>query len=78
MRITLEYGTTGLDVRLPDESLAGVLTLRPHPPLADAPAAIAAALAAPVAAPPLAELAQGRRSACVVISDITRPVPNQL
>ena len=30
----------------------------------------------PVGAPPLADLAAGRRSACILICDITRPVPN--
>lgn len=39
---------------------------------------MARALAAPVGVPPLAELARGRRSACVLICDITRPVPNRL
>jgi nickel-dependent lactate racemase len=32
----------------------------------------------PRGTPPLAELARGRRDACVVICDITRPVPNEL
>ena len=48
------------------------------PLLADAGAAIAEALAAPIGAPPLAELARGRRNACILICDITRPVPNGL
>jgi nickel-dependent lactate racemase len=78
MRIRLEYGTTGLSVAVPEERLAGVLELRPHPPLPDPERAVQAALAAPIGTPPLAELARGRRSACIVISDITRPVPNRL
>lgn len=41
--------------------------------LADAAAAVHAALAAPVGARPLAEEARGERSACVLICDITRP-----
>ncbi len=42
-------------------------------------AELAHKLAAPTGTPPLAELAKGRREmACVVISDITRPVPNRL
>ena len=32
----------------------------------------------PVGSTPLAELARGRRSACILICDITRPVPNRL
>ena len=35
-------------------------------------------LAQPIGTPPLAELARGKRDACIVICDITRPVPNEL
>ncbi|MGH7365548.1 MAG: nickel-dependent lactate racemase [Candidatus Rokuibacteriota bacterium] len=55
-----------------------VIQKRAMPVLADAPAAVARALAAPVDVAPLAELARGRRSACILICDITRPVPNGL
>lgn len=78
MRLVLDYGKTGLTIDIPDDRLVGILGLKPQPPLADPAAAVAAALADPIGAPPLAELARGRRSACVVISDITRPVPNRL
>ena len=37
-----------------------------------------AALAAPVGARPLAEAARGANSACILVCDITRPVPNGL
>jgi len=36
------------------------------------------ALAAPVSGPSLHDLARGKRSACILICDITRPVPNGL
>ncbi len=39
---------------------------------------IGAALDAPVGSRPLVDLARGRTSACIVISDITRPVPNKV
>lgn len=41
-------------------------------------AAIDKALAQPIGTRPLSQLAQGKQSACIVISDITRPVPNGL
>ncbi|MDE2508462.1 MAG: nickel-dependent lactate racemase, partial [Planctomycetota bacterium] len=47
-------------------------------PLADPAAAIAEALAQPIGAAPLAEIARGRRDACILVCDITRPVPNEL
>jgi len=78
MRVKLEYGKTGLDVDLPSARVVRSLGYQPSHPLADPAATLAAKLRAPNGARPLAELAAGRRSACVVISDITRPVPNQL
>ncbi|MBY0232804.1 MAG: nickel-dependent lactate racemase [Gemmataceae bacterium] len=78
MRIKLDYGRTGLDIDLPDERVVGPLSIRPAAPLANPAEAIAAALANPIGTKPLAELAKGRKDACVVICDITRPVPNRL
>jgi nickel-dependent lactate racemase len=78
MRITLDYGRTGLEVDLPADRVVGPLHLRPAPPLPDPEAAIAAALRRPVGTPPLAEVARGRRDACVLVCDVTRPVPNRL
>src|SRR5579884_2260468 len=78
MRIKLDYGRTGLDVDLPDERVVGPLAIRPAPPLPDAEAALRRALAEPIGSRPLSEIARGRRNACVLICDITRPVPNRL
>ena len=78
MRITLDYGRTGLDVELPDERVVGPLAIRPAPPLPDPAAAVAEALAHPTGTPPLGELARGRRNACILVCDVTRPVPNRL
>ena len=78
MNITLDYHRSGLEVRVPDENLAAVLNMRDTPPLDDPVAATRAALHQPVACPPLETLARGRRNACVVVSDITRPVPHDI
>jgi nickel-dependent lactate racemase len=78
MHITLDYGRTGLPVTLPDDRVVGPLAIRPATPLADPAAAIAASLAQPIGTPPLAKLARGRRNACILVCDITRPVPNRL
>lgn len=77
MRVKLEYGTTGLEVELPDDRVVRVLSYKNAPPLDDPDVALQRALAQPIGAPPLSELARGRRSACIVICDITRPVPNE-
>jgi nickel-dependent lactate racemase len=78
MRITLDYGRTGLEVDLPDENVIGPLAIRAAMPLTDPQAAVARALANPTGAPPLAALARGRRNACILVCDITRPVPNRI
>ena len=79
MHITLDYGRTGLGVTLPDDRLvAPPLAIRPAEPLADEESAIARAIANPIGSRPLAEIARGKKSACVVVCDITRPVPNKL
>lgn len=79
MQVTLDYGRTGLPITLPDDRLlAPPLTISPAPPLPDPEAALVAALAAPTGTAPLAELAKGKRTACVVVCDITRPVPNAM
>jgi lactate racemase len=78
MRITLDYGRTGLEVNLPEDRLVGPLAIKSTTPLADPVAAIAAVLAQPIGTPPLAHLARGRKNACILVCDITRPVPNKL
>ncbi len=78
MRFKLEYGRTGLVVDLPDKHLVRSLAYKNAPAVPDAAGAIRAAIERPIGTPPLADVARGRRDACVVICDITRPVPNKL
>lgn len=78
MRVTLEYGRTGLEVELPDDRVVGPLAIKPAPVLKDPEKVLRQLLAKPNGTPPLAELARGKKSACIVICDITRPVPNKL
>jgi nickel-dependent lactate racemase len=77
-RIELNYGRGRLPVALPDEIELSVIRKRQMPVLPDSEAAIREAFAAPAGAPPLVELARGKKSACILICDITRPVPNGL
>lgn len=78
MEVKLAYGKQGLKVNLPDRNVMGLVHMNPVPPLPDAEKAIRAALQYPIGSAPLSEIAQGRKSAVIVISDITRPVPNTL
>jgi lactate racemase len=78
MRIRLAYGHDGLDVDLPEDRVVRTLSYRCGDPLDDAEQSLREALADPIGTPPLSELARERRTACILICDITRPVPNQL
>ena len=78
MRIEMRYGSGTLPIEIPDKNVAGVLEISESVPLSDGDGAVRDAIAQPIASPPLAELAKGRESACIVISDITRPVPNKV
>ena len=76
--VRLLYGTSGLRVALPPTALATVIRKRPMVKLPDPRAAVREALAQPVGAPAYGSLVRGRASACILICDITRPVPNHL
>ncbi|MCX6381519.1 MAG: lactate racemase domain-containing protein, partial [Armatimonadetes bacterium] len=78
MRVRLDYGKVGLEVEFPDHNTKAVLGLKPAVPLENPNKAIAHALRQPIATPSLADIARGRRDACIVLCDITRPVPNKL
>ncbi len=78
MRVDLSYGRGTLPVELPGDLEVTVIRKPAMPVLTDPAAAVRAALAAPSALPPLHRFARGRDSACILICDITRPVPNGL
>ena len=74
----LLYGRGRIKLRLPPSAQAAVVRKASLAKLQNPARAIQDALADPVASPPLSELARGRASACILICDITRPVPNRL
>ena len=79
MNIHLSYGRDGCDVDLPETpGFAGVLRAAPAPAVEEPDQAVLEAVRAPMDSKPLRELARGRPDACVVVSDITRPVPNHV
>lgn len=77
MNITLRYGRTGMPLQVPDDLDIQVLRLNPLPPLEATAAAIENSYRSPIQLSSLDRLARGRESACIVISDVTRPVPNE-
>ncbi|MEZ6109728.1 MAG: nickel-dependent lactate racemase [Pirellulaceae bacterium] len=78
MKVKLEYGRTGLEVQLPAHPHMRQLAYKDAVPLTDPDAELRQILQTPIGSPSLAELARGRRSACILICDITRPVPNEM
>src|SRR5258708_12005020 len=78
MQLDLNYGRDHSPRELPDDWDVTVIP-KPVMPLEPDPAgAVRKALAQPVGASPLANAARGLKSACILICDITRPVPNGL
>jgi nickel-dependent lactate racemase len=77
-KIEIAFGRKLLPVTLPPGAKPTVIRKAVLPKVPDNGAAIRAAFARPVGSPSLAELARGRTSACILICDITRPVPNGL
>lgn len=78
MRIKMDYGKTGLMVDLPNDKVVGPLEIKNATPLVNQSQAISDALANPIGSKPLAEIAIGKKTACILICDITRPVPNKV
>ena len=76
MKVDLLYGREGITVDLSDDIEVTVVRKHSMPLLADPVQAVWQALKNPVESLPLAELARGKKSACILICDITRPVPN--
>ncbi len=75
MQVRLDYGRNGCVVEIPSSGRVSILEPAKGAALADPAEAIARALAAPIRAQPLATIAAGRRTAAIVISDKTRPIP---
>lgn len=78
MKIHLDYGKNGLEVEVPEKNLAHILTIRSLALVGDPVTATWEALEKPLGTGSLTEIASGRQNACIVVSDFTRPVPNDI
>lgn len=78
MEISLPYGKSSISVRFPDECEVSVIRKAPMPLVRSPIDAVCSALEQPVGCSTLSSVAQSSRSACILICDITRPVPNNL
>src|SRR5208337_2884135 len=78
MNCSLSYGKSELAIELPDAWDITVLRKKPIPVCREPSSSMARSLDEPIGSASLQEEARGCRSACILICDITRPVPNAL
>ncbi len=76
--VEIAYGQGSLDVALPASATPTIIRKQPVAKIADPAATVRDALTSPIGAAPLDQLAAACRTACILICDITRPVPNHL
>ena len=76
MQYSLAYGREQLNVELPEKNVVKVLKIQPATALEDPMDAVFDVLEDPIETEPLAAIAEGKKSACIVVCDSTRPVPN--
>lgn len=76
--IDIAFGRGHLPIALPPGAEATIIRKQALTKLSDPASSVRAALDRPIGAAPLKALAKGRASACILICDITRPVPNHL
>lgn len=76
MKVELQCGKEKIPLTFPET--VRIISTHELGKIVDPEKAVYEVLANPIETPPLAELAKGRTSCCIVISDITRPVPNKV
>ncbi len=72
LRLTLEYGSHSLRVRVPNAARVEVVSPKEIP---DSAVDLASALESPASGPPLSELLRGSRRVLVIVNDATRLTP---
>ena len=78
MKTSLLFGRQELRLDLPENLQIHEINKYPMPLLEDVDGSIRRTLLEPIGSPPLPQLAKGKKTACILICDITRPVPNGL
>lgn len=76
MKTELLCGKESITATLPDSAM--LIENRPAQPLKNPEVAVMEALDNPIGTESLSEIARGRDNCCIVISDVTRPVPNKV
>lgn len=75
MTIDLKYGDSHKELELDDKNVIGILELKKVSGLPDVTKAEIETLENPIGTEKLSEIAKGKKTACVVVSDYTRGIP---
>ncbi len=79
MKVKLKYGVEGIEIDIPETPNFKGVIYPDEPDVIDNPEdKIFEAIEQPIESKPLIELAKNRENAVILISDITRPVPNKI
>lgn len=77
MQVRFPYGNREKVVDVPDQKLVGVYQPHEKAGVADLRAEVTRALCWPIESPRLGQLASGRKTAAIVVDDVTRAVPTR-
>ena len=78
MKIQLAYGKRGLPIEIAERNLVKVLSMKAVDPLPDPYIQFTKSFLRPIGVhQSLFDMAKRKKTACIVICDITRPVPNR-
>ena len=75
MKIELKYGNSHIDLNLPEKNLLGVLELEKVDGIQDVQKACVDSLLNPIGSKKLSQIAKGKRTAVIIVSDFTRGTP---
>lgn len=75
MNVSFKYGSGEVELDLPEEQVLAVCRVKDLPGVPDVRSEIVRALENPLESPRLESLAAGKKTAAVVVDDVTRPVP---
>lgn len=78
MNVIFPYGKDGLEITVPDSENILLLQSQSVPPIKNPENLIYQCLKSPIVSPPLFDVARDKKDAIILISDITRPVPNTI
>lgn len=77
MKVSLAYGQGNIDIDIPSENV-DIIKKKSIPVVTNPQQSIFGACTHPIGSAPLEYLIRSSKSACILLCDITRPVPNEL